>query len=592
MALSPALIMGLVGSLVFFLAEISYAGKYEGKLLYSLGFFVLGAVASARVAVVVDRARAWLYGGLLAFVTFIALRAWVDFPEDSAMAPYKDLINIMLIGVVWWCATKLVWDCTYIDDEREGSGKGLLAAAGWENRPGIRPDVVEDIIEDERKYSPGLQGWYQRYDQWKKSRSKRPHTPGLTVIYFSLAALPIFGLGQALVPVEDAARRNFTFWTAAVYVACALGLLLTTSFLGLRRYLRQRMMRMPVKMTAAWIGLGAVLIVVFVAIGSLLPRPYSETPAWAPARAISKDRNASQYAMNRDGAGKGEGRTGEEATKGDGKATGKGGEPGAKGKSGEAKSGSGDKDGKSGSNNGERSAGKEGEKGNSKSGEEKSSDSGREAKSEQKSSDRNSSSSADRLQNSGAGQALSKVAGVLKWIIFGLLAILVIVFILRNGLKFLANFMPWARNLLAAFDAWWKGLFGARDPKAKVAATESIQGSKPEKSRVPFSAFTSPFADGTGESRSPEELVRYSFQAFEAWAAESEQARRPDETPIEFAERIGQSHPNLSEDGRRLANLVARMVYSPGNLPKSTRDVLAEFWATLNSEPMFAPVTE
>src|SRR3954463_10585793 len=101
-ALSPILIMGLVGSLVFFLAEVFYAGKYSGRLQYTLFFFVLGAVLVGRIAVAVDRTRAWAYGLGLAAVTFIALRVWVEYPEDSAMTPYKDLINVVLIGVVWW----------------------------------------------------------------------------------------------------------------------------------------------------------------------------------------------------------------------------------------------------------------------------------------------------------------------------------------------------------------------------------------------------------------------------------------------------------------------------------------------------------
>ena len=84
----------------FLRAEIGYSGRYESKLLYTLFFFVIGAVGVGRVAVVVDRTRSWMYGGLLAIVTFIALRMWIEFPEDSALAPLKDLVNLVLIGVV------------------------------------------------------------------------------------------------------------------------------------------------------------------------------------------------------------------------------------------------------------------------------------------------------------------------------------------------------------------------------------------------------------------------------------------------------------------------------------------------------------
>lgn len=591
-ALSPILIMGLVGSLVFFLAEVFYAGRYEGRLLYTLFFFVAGAVLVGRIAVAVDRARAWLYGGALALVTFVALRMWVEYPADSAMAPFKDLINVILIGVVWWSSNRLVWDCTFIDDKRRGSGKGLLAAAGWEKRPGIRPDVVEDIEEDESRYEPGWQGWYERFDQWQKSRAKKPHTPGLTVVYFSLAALPIFGLGQALIPSDDPARRAFTFRLAAMYVGSGLGLLLTTSFLGLRRYLRQRKMKMPIAMTATWMGLGAVLIVGFLVVGALLPRPYSESPMWNPSRAITTKRDASRYAANRDSGGKGEGRSGERATKGDGDATGKGGEPGAKSKSGEAKSGSSDKKGDQGGGN-EKSGGDKsgGDKSNnddtSKANQPKNkegregTESGREATADQKQASKNNQNSAERFQQSSVGNAISKIADVLKWIVFVVLGLLVLFVVFRHGLQFLSNFMPWAKNLLAAIDAWLKGLFGSREKVVKEAMATSTAPAV--EARAPFAVYSNPFSDGSAGGRSPEELVRYSFQAFEAWAGDREMPRSDDETPLEFAARIGDQYVYLRPPARNLALLVARMAYANGNLPANCRETLAEFWERLIS---------
>ena len=68
---------------------------------------------------------------------------------------------------------------------------------------------------------------------------------------FALATLPIFGLGQAILAVDDVERRSNVFWFMAIYVFSGLALLLTTCFLSLRRYLRQRNVEMPVKMTAS-----------------------------------------------------------------------------------------------------------------------------------------------------------------------------------------------------------------------------------------------------------------------------------------------------------------------------------------------------
>src|SRR5947207_9228122 len=85
-ALSPVLIMLMVGSLVFFLVEVLYAGKYSGKLLYTLFFFVLGAVLVARIAIQTDAARASMYGLLLGIVTYIALLTYVEYPGGGWLA--------------------------------------------------------------------------------------------------------------------------------------------------------------------------------------------------------------------------------------------------------------------------------------------------------------------------------------------------------------------------------------------------------------------------------------------------------------------------------------------------------------------------
>ena len=586
-ALSPTLIMGLVGSLVFFLAEVFYAGRYEGRLLYTLFFFVAGAVLVGRVAVVVDRSRAWAYGGVLAVVTYLAMQIWVQYPPNGPMAGLKELINLVLIGVVWWSSNRLVRDCTFIDDNRTGSGKGLLAAAGWdERRPAIRPDVVEDAEEDDRQYAPGIQGWYERHARWSSAKDKKPHTPGLTVVYFSIAALPIFGLGQALIPADETSRRNLTFWLTASYVGSALGLLLTTSFLGLRRYLRQRKLSMPASMTATWMGLGLVLIVGFLAVGALLPRPYSETPMWNPARSVGDERQASNNAVNRDGAGKGEGKPGDQAVKGDGKATGKGGEPGAKGKSGDAKSGSGEKKGDNGSGGKDKSGGAESKDGDKKGDAQKKDDQdrkdgGREANAEKQEGKKDGSNASERIQSSSVGQTLSKIAGVLKWVVFAAVAIIVCFVFFRHGLQFLANFMPWAKNLLAAIDAWFKGLFGRRQPRERETAAVTHQAAVI--ACVPFTAFSNPFGDGSADGRSPEDLVRYSFEALESWAGDRDRERRLDETPIEFAGRLTDEFDWLEDDVRRVAVLVARMAYSPGQLPANARETLEEFWDRLTT---------
>src|SRR4051794_3241999 len=84
-AVSPALIMLMVGSLVFFVVTVLPTGDYQGRLLYTSFFFVIGAVLVARIAIEIDSARAAGYGLGLGLVVFLAMNAYVDYPSGSWM---------------------------------------------------------------------------------------------------------------------------------------------------------------------------------------------------------------------------------------------------------------------------------------------------------------------------------------------------------------------------------------------------------------------------------------------------------------------------------------------------------------------------
>src|SRR5437667_7571858 len=132
-AISPILIMAMVGSLVYFLLEVLYVGKYEFRLQWILFCFVFGIVLVARMSMRDDLSAPWgLYGLVLGFVVWFAICRFVQFDPDTLLAPFSWAINAGLMGIVWWSAHKLTWDCTYIDDQVDASGVGLMQAAGIE----------------------------------------------------------------------------------------------------------------------------------------------------------------------------------------------------------------------------------------------------------------------------------------------------------------------------------------------------------------------------------------------------------------------------------------------------------------------------
>jgi hypothetical protein len=604
-AISPALIMVMVGSLIFFLIEVLYGGEHSSQLRWTFSFFVFGAVLIARIAIEMGDTKASIYAALLGGAAFIAMVRFVEFDADSAVGQFGWLVNIALLVLVWWSARKLTWDCTHIDEEKDGSDRSLLEVAGIEDleRPPEWREPPAPVAKADRPVNAeGVAGWLERYRRFRKARGAKPHTPGTWVVYFSLAALPVFGLGQALIPAEDQNSREFTFWLMAAYVGAGLGLLMTTSFLGLRRYLKQRKLKIPAKMAGMWLGVGSGLILLFLAIAAILPRPNSETPLVDISAVGSKERDASDFAPNGDGKGKGDGQAGNQSdeksqsnssTEGKSKEAGKG-----KGQDDSNKGNGGNKgnNGNSGDNKqqGKDSGGKgdKSDKGDkNKSNDDKSPSGGKkegQSKGSQASSKQtkgggprqarqSSRSGGSRSPSSFTG--LGKVATALKWIVFAIMALAVLYFVFRHGLKFLANFMPWAKQLLEFFRNFWANLFGSgqRDHKSDDPEPESEAAPRGR----PFADFANPFESGTARRQTPAELVTYSFAALEAFSREHGWERDPQETPLEFADRLARTSAELATDAPRLAALYARLAYARGSLPEASREQVKEFWRQL-----------
>lgn len=613
--LSPALIMGLVASLVFFLLEVFYKtdGEYKGRMQWILFFFVFGAVLTARVAIVVDSARATLYGLVLAFLTWIGLQQFIDYPEESGVAGVAWLINLFLVGIVWWCAKRLTWDCTHVDEEAEPPGEGLLRASGLEAGPSEAEAPPPEQPTDKAKRKPsGLVAWVERYRKYREERArKRPL--GVWVVYFSLAALPLFGLGQALLPIEDAERRQFSFWLMTVYVGCGLGLLLTTCFLGLRRYLRQRKVQMPAAMTSVWMLTGGGLVLALLLTGAVLPRPHAEYTLLDPLGAAK--RKASRFAVKGDSPGQGEGRPGE--ARRDGQQPGN--QQAEKGERGE-KSGKGSKQGgeKDGENRGEKGNEKGREKGGDK-GAEKGGDSGdksgekedrkgdpadksRQGKDKRQGSEGQKNEKDSRTEKdpdpaekdaaksqsgsssrrfSGLMEMFQKLGPILKVLIFILLGVVVFLFVARGFLGFLAGFTDWARRWLDAWHRFWANLFARRPAEERSGEGEGEARESRPRFRT-FAEYANPFANGSAARMSPRELVLYTFEAVEAWAREHDLAREPGETALEFSSRLGNEVPGLEEDLRKLSALLGRAVYARGGkLPANTQELVRAFWERL-----------
>jgi hypothetical protein len=628
-AISPALIMLLVGSLVFFLIEVMYAGQYQARLNYVFALFVFATVLVARISIEMGSERAAMYSIPLAIATFVVLQKFIEYP--SVLSP---LFNLLLITVVWWCAHKLTWDCTLIDDSQDASGEGLMQVVGVDD-PG-------DVDEAAAKPANQLVSDDARPGFWQRllSVEKGPHPPGLWVLYFSLAALPIFGVGQGFISTSDTGSRRYTFILLATYVAAGLLLLVTTSFLGFRRYLRQRDIEMPSPMAATWIGVGGVLTAIVLLVTMLLPRPNAEFAfAQSPWQATSPEGlTSSRHGRGNDGAREGE--TSSESVITDdenipqGEATR---EPSSNNSSDQASSEqtSSEESTSDGSQSNQskqsdqpdrtsqdNTAPDDRQRGDD-SGQSESADTSAQSSNpnepgdEQASRDQNPSQSSDNssLSNSSdestpseetsstsANQQpgspipehsasppaspakvlqsmVSGLANVLKWLFYLALALLAMYLLWKYRQELIAA----AREMLRDLRAWLARLFGgeANDPESVSVDTKQVP--KPRKS---FREFQNPFASDRHRAMAPDELVRYTFEALEAWSADHGKPRRADQTPVEFADVATIGNKDMHRDARILAMLYSRIAYGAARVTAHQASGLTGIWTHMQKAEM------
>jgi hypothetical protein len=498
--ISPMLIMLLVGSLSFFLIQVFYRGEAVGSVRWVVFWFVMAVVLVSRIGIEQGTSQAAGYGLALAGATWIYL----------VQIHPAYLVGIILLGTVWWCAHKLTWDCTVIDDDEDASGSGLLqtAAEGRRSRPETTPSGPAG-----KKTVTG-----SGFKPDRKRRAAIPHPPGLWVVYFSLLALPLFGIGQMLLPGGDTASRRAGFAFLFVYMAATVGLLLTTSFLGLRRYLRQRHLKMPGIIAFGWLKFGAGVAGLVLAAALLLPRP-GVNDTWQTLRyhVDYQLRRASAYAARISPHGAGRGRPG-------------------------------DKTEKSGESKGNTSA--------AQSPEDKAQSAGGRQQDQTPAGQKVGTPDQASPQQTSGPTPMDRAGGFYRWFraLFLLTgAILIIWWVIRQRDLILQI----ARSFLAALAQFFRDLFqfGSR-----VKRTMKKQEERAPRQR-PFAAYLSPFLTGKDKLWTAEELILYSYEALQAWAVEQGIQSQPQQTAREFCLLLGETFPDAAAELNRLSFLYGHAAY-------------------------------
>jgi len=513
--ISPVLIMLLVGSLSFFLVQVFYRGEAVGSVRWVVFWFVMAVVLVSRIGIEEGVGHAAVYGLALAGATWIYL----------VQIHPAYLMGIILLGTVWWCAHKLTWDCTLIDDDVDASGSGLLQTAREGRKFKLEAEPtggkttagsgcsVEPVARN-RRTAPTL----QNSDTARKRRAALPHPPGLWVVYFSLVALPLFGIGQMLLPGGDTDSRRAGFAFLFVYMAATVGLLLTTSFLGLRRYLRQRHLKMPGIIAFGWLKFGAGVACLVLAAALLLPRP-GVNDMWQTLRyhVDYQLHRASEYAARINPHGAGRGRPGGETQKSD--------------------------DSKDNASASQSPEGKP-----------------------QTASDRQQNQTPAGRNVGTPDQAsppvpsgpipMERAGGFYRWF-RGLFLLAVAILISWWVIRQRDLILQIARSFLAALAQFFRDLFqfGSRVKRLTVKREERTPRQRP------FAAYLSPFLTGKDKSWTAEQLIFYSYEALQAWAVEQGIQFQPQRTAREFCLLLGETFPDAAAELNRLSFLYGHAAY-------------------------------
>jgi hypothetical protein len=624
-AIAPVLIFMMLFSLASFLCIVLYSGNYSGALVWTMLMYTMGATAIARITIEHDRQYSSLYAMALGIATVFVLIRYVGDP-------------IFSIGIVWvigYLADKIVHDCTIVDDSVDSSGQGLVDSGLSFLKLRRQQKQQTDLLPSKTTTDAD--------DPSAKPKSKRSaqtpaagHQPGRTVLWLALGALPLFGLGQFFLG-GDSKSWNLARILLTLYLFSALSLLVVTSFLNLRRYLRQRQTEMPMDATIAWLAGGIVIIGLILMIAYIAPLPgkavasmkvpeflTNRTPlsaseyGWGDEGAeISDENDARSSETSEEGSPSGETKPGGKpgGSKGNredgpagsdpgGKKQGKGQEPGgdqpAGGKPNESSKNQSSPPNESGSpakqsnesqsNTPQESASSEdqGESGsesdsaeNAQTPEDQSTENQPSQQSQSNTED--SSRSSDR-QNANQSQQQEPLSARTKPPtdrspplsgVFSTMFGMLKWVILLALLVFIAFFV--VRNLDAIL-AWWDSLFADEEDAPSAAEPIERKSIQPESPPRPFSSFRNPAGDPD-----PRRVVVITFQALEAWCREQGVERTPDETPTEFVRRVATQFPSLGQSAVQVVDAYNRIVYGRAAAQQNDVEAANSVWQVFAS---------
>jgi hypothetical protein len=134
-------------------------------------------------------------------------------------------------------------------------------------------------------------------------------------------------------------------------------------------------------------------------------------------------------------------------------------------------------------------------------------------------------------------------------------------------------------DILRQLREFWARLFGGG---ATAAASDDSAATVAVRRRA-FREFTDPFATGRHRNMAPAELVRYTFEAFEAWCGDRGRPRTPDQTPQELVRGALAPQTPMYAQARQLAQIYSEAAYSAGNVSREAAAGLQGLWQMMRA---------
>jgi len=266
--IAPFFIIGMIGSLTFFLITVFYRGDYPARLMWILGLYTFASVLIARIAMEQTRTYAMGYMVCLGLATLLVAPRFIAIQGPMGWLTLPLLVFFLVL--IAFLADRITFDCTSINEADASSGVGLLQSLGLN-----KAETYQKSKELQSR--PGA---------YLKRRKK--HNPGVWVLYFALMVLPLFGVGQFF--IRDVASRTFSHRLLFVYLFCTLSLLVLISLLSLRKYLREREIEMEIPFAIRWLSIGIAAVSALLVVFALLPIPNQSLWSWdLPVKITNRD---------------------------------------------------------------------------------------------------------------------------------------------------------------------------------------------------------------------------------------------------------------------------------------------------------------